>query len=228
MKIGNKILDCLPETELELVSSRLHKTTLDKDLVLNGPGTDSDLLYFPAAGLVSCMASTSLGEQLEIYAAGAQDVIGVVCNRDQSWRAKIQIPGNAAAMKRTDFLQLMSTMERFREVLCQYVAFLMARISRRVGCIRFHSISGRLCSWLAIAMDIAQSADLECTQQSIAEALGARRATVTVELGTLQRRNIVECERGQVHILDRTALNALACECFGNCAATPWQCGITD
>jgi CRP-like cAMP-binding protein len=160
------------------------------------------------------MAATSKGEQLEIYAAGSTDVVGLIRTADESWHAKVQIPGGAAAITREDLDQLLPTLGRFRELLCQYLAFVMARIARQVACVRFHNTSARLCSWLAIATDLVQNTDLVCTQQNVAEALGARRATVTVELGTLQRQHVVRCERGKIRILDRASLRKLSCDCF--------------
>ena len=177
-------------------------------------GQEADRLYFPTSGLVSCMASTSKGEQLEIYAAGSLDIIGLLRTADDSWHAKVQIPGKAASIGREEFKQLLPRLEQLRKVFCQYFSFIMAQLARHVSCVSFHPISARLCSWLATAMDLAQTTDLTCTQQCIADALGARRATVTVELGVLQRKQVVRCTRGQIQVLDRNALRALACECF--------------
>ena len=213
MNIGNRILDCLPHSELETLNPHLKRTTLAKPLEWK-TGGESDRLYFPTAGLVSCMAATSKGEQLEIYAAGSTDVVGLIRTADESWHAKVQIPGGAAAIKREDLDQLLPRLARFRELLYQYLAFVMARLARQVACVRFHATSARLCSWLAIASDLVQSTDLVCTQQNVAEALGARRATVTIELGALQRQNVVRCERGKIRILDRASLRKRSCDCF--------------
>jgi CRP-like cAMP-binding protein len=213
LNIGNQILDCLPQSELERLNPHLKKTTLAKALEWK-TGGESGRLYFPTAGLVSCMAATSKGEQLEVYAAGSTDVVGLIRTGDDSWHAKVRIPGDAAAISREDFERLLPRLGRFRELLCRYLAFVMARLTRQVACVRFHAISPRLCSWLAIATDLVQSTDLVCTQQSVADALGARRATVTVELGELQRRDIVRCERGKIRIIDRAALRHLTCDCF--------------
>jgi CRP-like cAMP-binding protein len=160
------------------------------------------------------MSTTSKGEQLEIYAAGSPDVIGLIHTVDGSWHAKVQIPGKAAAMAREEFDRMVPRMERFRDLLCRYLAGMMVRTTRRVGCVSFHPMSARVCSWLATAAELAQTTDLLCTQQCIADALGARRATITVELGALQRERIVRCERGKIRIIDQAYLRKRTCDCF--------------
>jgi CRP-like cAMP-binding protein len=213
--IGNALLDSLPNPELQMLRPHLLETRLSKDSVLIDSDEASSKLYFPTAGLISCMGSTSIGEQVEIYAAGAHDVIGLLGRADQPWRAKVQIAGGAAAVERRIFFQLLPSMERFRQILFHYIASVMQRIGRRVSCVRFHSTSARVCLWLALAAQITSTAELETTHQSIADALGSRRATVTVVMGELERERVVRGQRGHIQILDRPGLEALACECLG-------------
>ena len=44
--------------------------------------------------------------------------------------------------------------------------------------------------------------------------LGARRTTVTLIAGVLQRSGLIEYKRGRVTILDRENLEAAACDCY--------------
>jgi hypothetical protein len=45
--------------------------------------------------------------------------------------------------------------------------------------------------------------------------LGSRRATVTLSAGILQAAGLIQYQRGQVTIIDRDGLEAVACECYG-------------
>lgn len=45
--------------------------------------------------------------------------------------------------------------------------------------------------------------------------LGVQRPSVTLAAGILQRAGIVEYKRGVVRVLDREALEAASCECYG-------------
>jgi len=44
--------------------------------------------------------------------------------------------------------------------------------------------------------------------------LGARRTTVTLIAGVLQRRGLIKYQRGKVKILDRAELEAASCDCY--------------
>jgi hypothetical protein len=45
--------------------------------------------------------------------------------------------------------------------------------------------------------------------------LGVRRTTVTVAARLLQGAGLIRYRRGHIQILDRAALEGIACECFG-------------
>jgi hypothetical protein len=45
--------------------------------------------------------------------------------------------------------------------------------------------------------------------------LGVRRTTVTLLAQELQKKGILRYSRGRITILDRPALQAAACECYG-------------
>ena len=66
-----------------------------------------------------------------------------------------------------------------------------------------------------MAGDRVGSAELNFTQEFLAELLGARRTTVTMVAGAMQRAGLIEYRRGRVRILDRDALKSAACECYG-------------
>jgi CRP-like cAMP-binding protein len=212
--MGNVILDSLPANEIDLIRPYLRTAALNKDSVLIEPGDASENLYFPRTGLISCIASTSIGEQMEIHAAGANDVIGLVDTDRQPWRAKVQIQGEAAMLSYKKLLCLLPRMEKLRHVLFDYLENLTVRIAQRVCCAKLHATSERVCLWLALAMAITNAAELDCTQQAMADLIGARRATVTVILGELEQERLIHCTRGRIHIVDKKGLENLSCDCF--------------
>jgi len=211
---GNELLDSIPNHEVDLLRPYFGTQTLKKESILIEPGDGVDRLYFPTTGLVSCTVSTPVGEQLEVHPAGSRDVVGLIENKEQTWRAKVQIAGDAVTLRRQELFGRLPQMSGFRDVLLRYLARLTAYVGQRVCCAHFHRPVGRVCLWLALASEITNRHDLECTQQSIADAIGVRRATVTVVLGELQRSGVVRCQRGHIHIMDRLRLHAEACECL--------------
>jgi hypothetical protein len=52
------------------------------------------------------------------------------------------------------------------------------------------------------------------TQEFLAQMLGARRSTVSVSAGILQRAGLIRYARGHVTIVDGDGLEAVSCECY--------------
>ncbi len=55
---------------------------------------------------------------------------------------------------------------------------------------------------------------IELTQEFLGEMLGARRSSVTIAAGTLQRSGLIDYRRGHITILNRERLEDAACECY--------------
>ena len=45
--------------------------------------------------------------------------------------------------------------------------------------------------------------------------LGVRRGGVTIAAGMLQKAGLIRYDRGQVAVIDRDGLEAVACDCYG-------------
>jgi predicted transcriptional regulator len=56
--------------------------------------------------------------------------------------------------------------------------------------------------------------ELYLTHEFLAHMLGMRRASVTVALGFLQKKNLIKYTKGTVEIRYRSRLEAAACECY--------------
>ena len=52
------------------------------------------------------------------------------------------------------------------------------------------------------------------TQELIGSMLGVRREGVTAAVGDLQKRGVIDHNRGWITVLDRPGLEKLSCECY--------------
>jgi CRP-like cAMP-binding protein len=77
-----------------------------------------------------------------------------------------------------------------------------------------HLIEARFCRWLLQSADRAASNTLTLTQELLAEMLGVRRTSVTEVASKIQGSGAIGYSRGVIKILDRSALESLACECY--------------
>jgi CRP-like cAMP-binding protein len=68
--------------------------------------------------------------------------------------------------------------------------------------------------WILMSNDRLGGDKLHLTHEFLAHMLGMRRASVTVALGFLQKKNLIKYNRGTVEIHDRSRLEDAACECY--------------
>ena len=65
------------------------------------------------------------------------------------------------------------------------------------------------------ARDLADTDNLQSTQEFLAEMLGVRRTSVTLHARTLQRAGLFKYSRGRIQITDVEAMQETVCECYG-------------
>jgi len=83
-----------------------------------------------------------------------------------------------------------------------------------MACDRFHRMEQRLARWLLMSHDRVSQDDFPITQEFMAIMLGTERPSVSQAAGLLMEDGSVRYTRGKMHILNRAALEAHACECY--------------
>ena len=66
-----------------------------------------------------------------------------------------------------------------------------------------------------MAQDRVTSASLPITHDFLATMLGTDRPSVSLAAGILQKKKVIEYNRGSVKILNRAELERASCECYG-------------
>ena len=90
-----------------------------------------------------------------------------------------------------------------------------AQASQSAACMAAHHVEARLCRWLLRARDLADTDNLQFTQEFLAEMLGVKRTSVTLHARTLQQAGIIKYSRGRIQITDVEAMQEMVCECYG-------------
>lgn len=97
----------------------------------------------------------------------------------------------------------------------RYLQAYIAMVSQSVACNALHTLEARFARWMLITHDRVPGDEFRITHDYIAMMLGTHRPSVSLVAGTFQRAGILRSHRGTVTILDREALEAASCECYG-------------
>ncbi len=193
------------------------RVTLNVRMVLFEPGGAVDSVYFPTDGVVSLVTPLHTGAIVEVATIGNEGVVGVpVVQPLTSFavRAITQVAGHALQMEASVFSEWVANSRPFQSLIDRYTQALFGQIAQAAACNRLHSSEERLSRWLLMSRDRVGSDQFMITQEFLAQMLGARRSTVSVSAGILQRAGLIRYARGHVTIVDRTGLEAVACECY--------------
>jgi hypothetical protein len=96
----------------------------------------------------------------------------------------------------------------------RYNDLLLSQVQQSVACNALHALEARLCRWLLQTHDCTDGDVIPLTQEFLGQMLGVRRTTVTIAARLLQGVGLIRYRRGHIQILDRAALEDIACECY--------------
>lgn len=206
--------------------------SLKANQVLYEQGDKIEFVYFPLNSVVSNLAIMEDGITVETSMVGCDGLVGMSAilgsGLSKQWKWAL-IGGETVQVeaRRLDKLLLRDEGALKRFLSCY--RSLMVQTSQRSVCNTRHTLLERLCCWLLMIHDRVGDINLRLTQELIASRVGARRAGVTVAAGHLQEIRAIEYRRGQLHIINREALEAVVCECYAIMQAevtqteTPWS-----
>jgi len=212
----NRILTALPSSERQLLTGLVRTVALPVKTVLFEPGEAINALYFPTDGVISLVTPLLDGAIVEVATIGNEGIVGVPLTPlgGLAVRAISQVAGHSLRLDAGAFLTLVERSNSFRALVDKYTLALFGQISQAAACNRLHSSEERLSRWLLMSHDRVGSDQFMITQEFLGQMLGARRSTVSVSAGILQRAGLIRYVRGHVTIVDRAGLEAVSCECY--------------
>ncbi len=213
----NLLLSLLPLEQRSMLMRSLEPVALPLRAVLFEPERAPYHVHFITSGLASIVTYMKEGEAAEVGLIGreglpeALHLLGPALIQTNCF---MQIAGTGLRMRFKDFEQLFQRDKAVRRPVLRYVQFQNLVLSQIAACNRLHEVEERLARWLLMVSDRIGDSELRLTQEFLSQMLGARRSTVTLVAGTLQRSGLIEYSRGHVQILDRAKLESAACECY--------------
>jgi CRP-like cAMP-binding protein len=213
----NRLLASLPRKSQRDLLPGLTPMTLVFGDVLYESGDRIREVYFPGKSVVSLLTVVDGHDALEVGLVGPEGMVGIPLALGMTTspvRALVQGAGGAMRMSAAGFSKALQASPPLQRCLNRYAHDLMVQITQTAACNRFHVIEARLARWLLMTRDRVGSAQFRLTQEFLSHMLGVRRVGVTEAASALQRRGLIEYQRGNLHILDHPGLQAAACSCY--------------
>jgi CRP-like cAMP-binding protein len=215
--IRNRILAGLSRREYSRLLPDLASVTLKSGQVLYEPGAVMHSAYFLDTAIASILSVAEDGTSIEVSVVGDEGLIGIpiiLRTHGLPYKVMVQVPGMAWRMKADVLRREFDRCGPFHKLVLHYLHTLIVVLSQSGACNRFHTLQQRLCRWLLTSQDRAKSGEIQSTQELLSQTLGVNRGSASQAASTLQRAGLIRYRRGRITILDRSRLEAAACECY--------------
>lgn len=218
----NRLLAAISQKSRKRLLSSSSEVTLDAKTILHEAAIRPSHALFLTSGLASVLAVTTVGLATEVAVVGREGFVGslhLIGPADAPTHCRMQLAGAAI---RIPFEHLQRSFQQDEDVHRRVLEFVQAQahgLSQLAGCHRVHDASQRLTRWLLTAQHVTESSTIDITQEELSQILGTQRVTIAAAAGELQKAKYIEYRRGHIHILNRKALQRLACDCYATMKA---------
>jgi CRP-like cAMP-binding protein len=213
----NHLLAALPTAEFARLSPHLELVPMALGKVLYEPGGQLQNAYFPTTAVVSLHYVMQSGASAESAGVGNEGVVGIslfMGGNTTPSSAVVQIAGHAYRLDARLLKQEFDRAGLMQDLLLRYTQALITQMSQTAACYRHHTVEQQLCRWLLLTIDRVPSQEVIMTQELVASMLGVRREGIVESAGRLQRAGFISYRRGHIAVLERSGLEARACECY--------------
>jgi CRP-like cAMP-binding protein/CheY-like chemotaxis protein len=209
---GNALLQGLDEADWTALEPAMEWIALRPGDILEQPGAQAAHLVFPLSGIVS-LEWGSDDSRLQVAMVGREGVVGTALLLGDGTAvggATVLYEGSALRIDGATARARLAQSHRLRELLLRSAGGVLAQVSANALAAGRGTIDQRVSRWLLMVSARLGSNDFALTHETVAQALGVRRAGVTVALHVLEGKQALRSTRGRVRIFDRGRLGALA------------------
>jgi CRP-like cAMP-binding protein len=216
-ELSNLIINALPAGLKSSLRAQLQPVNLAVGTVLTSPGQIPAFAHFMTSGIASVVTFMSDGIGAEVGVIGREglvEAIHLLGPATAPTTAFIQVEASALRMPFAELQELFIAHSAISQRILECVQGQGFILSQLAACHGLHEIEERLARWLLMVRDRLGSDRFDLTQEFLAEMLGARRTSVTLAAGMLQRSGLIKYSRGHIQVLDGEGLENAACECY--------------
>ena len=215
--LSNGLIKRLPESARIQLLAKLEQVSLPVGTYLYRAGEKPKFAHFITSGMASVVTAMLDGRTSEVGIWGREglaEAIHLLGSTLVPNSCFMQVEGSALRMRFSDLQAEFLASEPLRRVVLQSIQVQEFTLGQLAACNRLHEAEERLARWLLMVGDLVGQDSFSLTQEFMGYMLGARRTTVTLAAGVLQRSGLITYHRGRIQILDRENLEAVACECY--------------
>lgn len=213
---ASQVIAALDDDSFNSLLPDLAETRLSFAQVLCSPHQPIEAVYFPIDAVCSALIGTG-DQQVEVGLIGNEGLIGgelmleieavpftVICH--VSGRV---LKIDAAAFKRA--VQQSAALSRTIE---RYLQMFFYQVAHHAACTKVHLAEERFALWVLMLQDRVQKDEFYLTQALISEMLSIRRESISRIASAFQRMGLINYNRGNLSIQNRSGLENAACECY--------------
>lgn len=215
--LTNRLLDALPAPEKSKLLGMLEPVGLPLRTSLFQCGQAPKYVHFITSGLASTVTAMSHGDAVEVGLGGREGMpesLHLLGPENGEMQCFMQLGGTGLRMDFKRFAEEFGRVAALNRLVLRHVQHEALVMGQLAACNRLHEVEERLARWLLMVADRTGDLTIELSQEFLGEMLGARRSSVTVAAGALQRSGMIEYHRRVIRILDRERLEEAACECY--------------
>lgn len=214
----NRLLSSLSRKDYETLEPHLRSLQLNAGQILHEAHSPMSHCFFLEDTVVSLTSLTEKGSSVAVGMVGVEGVIGAAALLDPhltTHRSVVLVTGTTRVISVEILRHWCARNSTLRLPFIGFARAMFMQIVQTSACNRFHDTLQRLTRVLLIVQDRLNVDRLPFTHESLADALGTDRVSVTRAARSLKSAGLIEYGRGQVLILDRKGLESAACECYG-------------
>src|SRR5262245_49410625 len=216
--IHHRLLTQLPRGVQERLAAHVRTVPLRVGEPLFSAHGPARAVCFLESGLVSLVSTVRSGEAMDVGLVGRDGVAGAPIAADGvdsvPYEGLVRVCGVAYRIEAEPLRAQAALDANLARALGRHVRMAIAECVTSAACIAFHPAHPRCARWLLAAGDLLGSVDLPLTHDQLAHMMGVRRESVTVALGSLDARGLIEHGRAHIVIRDRGGLESAACDCY--------------
>jgi CRP-like cAMP-binding protein len=226
----NQLLAGLPPAEFERIRPHLRTLPTHAKQVFHVAGEPIHDVVFINGGVASMTSVLLDGRMIESATVGREGVLGidaVLGGTTATAESMMQVPDTDAVFMPVKVFQAeLARQDALCERVQRFSQALLKLMLHSTACIASHPVQERCCRWLLMTHDRVDGDRFQLSQEFLAIMLGSTRPTVSLVAGTLQRAGLITYSHGSITIVDRSGLEAAACECYGVVRSHYEQLGV--